>query len=111
MKVTEELIKLRKHREALSAFVNGPAHVGYVAAREEELRMVNEAILESDMRHVEDIFEQLKLRGDKRTLENLVGIFPLALEELSDRISMLEDDEESLGSKPRGVRRSNSVLE
>jgi hypothetical protein len=111
MKVTEELVKLRKHRDALEAFVNGPAHVGYVAARQEELRLVNESILEGDVRHEEDVFEQLKLRGEKRLLENLVNIFPIALEELNDRISTLEDDEDSLGQSPRGVRRSNSVLE
>ena len=91
--MTEELMKLRKHRDALEAFIKGPAHAGFVAARQEELRLVERTILDIDPLRHEDEVEQYKLRGEKRLLEQLIDVFPEALEELRDRISDLEDED------------------
>jgi hypothetical protein len=91
--VTEELIKLKAHEKALETFLDSPAHTGFVAARQEELRLVKDTILELDPVRREDEIEQYKLRGEMRVLEGLVGCFPDALEELRDRISDLEDEE------------------
>jgi len=98
--MTEELMKLRKHRDALEAFIKGPAHAGFVAARQEELRLVERTILDIDPLRHEDEVEQYKLRGEKRLLEGLLDVFPDALEELRDRISDLEDEENVREAKP-----------
>jgi hypothetical protein len=90
MKLTEELMRLRKHRDALEAFIAGPAHAGYVAARREELRLVERTILDIDPMRREDEIEHYKLRGEKRCLEGLIEVFPDALMELKDQIDELE---------------------
>jgi hypothetical protein len=93
--MSPELMRLRAHEKALVAFVNGPAHAGFVEARKLELGMVKQAILDLDPTERKDEIEQYKLRGEMRVLENLVDSFPWALEELRNRISDLEDEEAS----------------
>jgi predicted nuclease with TOPRIM domain len=91
--MTEELMRLRKHRDSLEAFIGGPAHAGYVAARQEELRLVKETILELDPVSREDEVEQYKLRGEKRCLEGMLSVFADALEDLKDRIDEIESED------------------
>lgn len=90
--MTEELLRLKAHEKALVAFLDGPAHAGFVAARNEELRLVKETILALDPVKREEEIEHYKLRGEMRVLEGLLECFPDALEELRDRISDLEDE-------------------
>jgi hypothetical protein len=102
MKLTEELMKLRKHRDALEAFIAGPAHAGYVSARQEELRVVERTILDVDPMRREDEIEHFKLRGEKRCLEGLIEVFPNALSELKDMIDDLElEDLSEVNARPR----------
>jgi hypothetical protein len=89
-KLTEEMMRLKKHKDALEAFMKGPAHAGYVEARKEELRLVKETIIDIDPMRREDEIEQYKLRGEMRVLQGLIGVFEDALEEVNDRIEDLE---------------------
>jgi hypothetical protein len=89
-KLTEEMMRLKKHKDALEAFIKGPAHSGYVEARKEELRLVKETIIDIDPMRREDEIEHYKLRGEMRVLQGLVGVFEDALEEVKDRIEELE---------------------
>ena len=110
MKLTEELMKLRKHRDALEAFIAGPAHAGYVSARQEELRLVERTILDIDPVRREDEIEQCKLRGEKRCLEGLIEVFLDALEELKDRIDDLEsEDLQEVNARPRKQEREAKI--
>jgi hypothetical protein len=102
VKLTEQLMKLRKHRDALEAFIKGPAHAGYVSARQEELRVVERTILDIDPMRREDEIEQYKLRGEKRCLESLIEVFPNALLELKEMIDDLEgEDLSEANARPR----------
>ena len=108
--MTEELMRLRKHRDALEAFLKGPAHAGYVAAREEELRLVERTILDIDPVRREDEIEQFKLRGEKRCLEGMLNLFPDALEELKDRIDDLESENlNGANARPRKQEREAKI--
>lgn len=100
--MTEEMMKLRKHRDALEAFMKGPAHAGYIAAREMELRLVKETILELDPLRREDEIEQYKLRGEMRVLQGLVNVFEDALEEVKDRMDELELEDFAGNAPPKG---------
>jgi hypothetical protein len=90
--MTNDVMRLKAHEKALEEFIEGPAHAGYVEARTRELEMVREAILDLDPVERADEIELYKLRGEMRLLEQLVNNFPIALEDLRDRISDLEDE-------------------
>ena len=49
--------------KALEAFLDGPAHTGFMAARKEELRWLGRSILALDPVRREDEIEQYKLQG------------------------------------------------
>ena len=90
---SEELNNAKEHLASLEAFVRSRAHVGFIAARNEELRQLEEAMLEVDPVTREDEIEQCKLRGERRCLKSMLGIFTTAVEDLKDRIADLEDEE------------------
>ena len=102
MKLTEELIGKRRHRDALEAFLSGPAHAGWLAARRAELQAIERQILEFDPVTREQEIEQFKLRGEKRCLEGMLEVFTGALEQLKDEIDELEsDDLREVSAQPR----------
>jgi hypothetical protein len=111
MKLTEELIRKRKHRDALEAFLAGPAHAGYVVARRTELQAIEKQILEFDPVTREQEIEQFKLRGEKRCLEGMVEVFVGALEQLKDEIDELEStDFNEVNAQPRKRDRYEDAL-
>jgi chromosome segregation ATPase len=100
--MTEELIRLKKHLESLEAFLSRPAHKGFVAAREAEIAQIEEALLDNDpVNHVDEI-EHYKFRGERRCLKSMLTVFSDAMEELKDRISELEDEEDEVGPRNAG---------
>jgi hypothetical protein len=84
--MTEELMRLEKHREALEAFLASPAHAGYVAARQTEIASLEMQILEDDPVDRKTEIESFKQRGELRCLRQLVTIFEDGLIDLKDRI-------------------------
>lgn len=90
---SEELIRKRKHLKALEDFVDGPGYVGFKAYIEEEIRQLDERILEECPTDVETVFAQLGDRGERRCYEAMLTVFQNGIEELKDRISELEDEE------------------
>lgn len=90
---SEELMKKRKHLEALEDFMSGPAYGGFVVAREVEIEELKSSILLFDIVDLKSVFKQCQERGEMECLSNMLDVFPRALEELRDRISELEDEE------------------
>jgi hypothetical protein len=90
---SEELIKKRQHLKALESFVEGPGYVGFIAYINEEIRQLNERILDECPTDVETVFAQLGDRGERRCFEAMLTVFENGIEELRDRISELEDEE------------------
>jgi hypothetical protein len=93
----EELINAKAHLQALEAFLESRAHTGYVEARKEELKQVQDSILSVDPVDRTDEIEHFKLRGEMRVLEELITTFEVAAEGLRDRIADLEEEEEGSG--------------
>lgn len=90
---SEELIRLKEHLVSLEAFIDSPAHVGFLAARQEEIREIDYTLLEVDPVDHEDEIEHYKWRGERRCLKSMLTVFSDAAEALRDRISDLEDEE------------------
>lgn len=90
---SEELIKKRNHLKALEDFVGGPGYVGFLAYIREEIRQLDERILEECPTDVETVFAQLGDRGERRCYEAMLTVFESGIEELKDRVSELEDAE------------------
>jgi hypothetical protein len=111
MKLTEELIEKRKHRDALEAFLKGPVHSGFVAARKRELGNIERMILELDPVTREEEIEQFKLRGEKRCLEGMLEVFAVALDRLKEEIDVLEmTDFKEVRAQPRKRDRYDDAL-
>jgi hypothetical protein len=90
---SEELIRKRKHLKALEDFLNSPAYVGFIVAREAEIEDLKGSILLFDIVDFKSIFAQCNARGELECLYTMLEVFPKAMEELKDRISELEDEE------------------
>src|SRR5258705_10229826 len=90
---SEELIRLKEHLVSLEVFIDSPAHVGFLAARQEEIRQIEDTLRDVDRVDRGDEIEQYKFRGERRCLKSMVTVFSDAAEELRDRISDLEDEE------------------
>jgi chromosome segregation ATPase len=90
---SEELIRLKAHLGSLEAFLHSPAHTGFVAARQEEIRVIEETLLDIDPVNHETEIEHFKFRGERRCLKSMITVFADAMEELKDRIADLEDEE------------------
>jgi hypothetical protein len=91
---SEELLRLKTHLGSLEAFLDSPAHTGFVSAREEEIRQIDEVLLEQDPMSRSDEIEHFKFRGERRCLKSMLTVFADAVDELRDRIADLEDEEE-----------------
>jgi hypothetical protein len=93
--ISEELLKLKEHETSLEAFLVSRAYRGFLSARKEEIRVIEDTILEVDPVTREEEVEQMKARGERRCLRSMLTAFPDALEEVKDRIADLEDEEEA----------------
>jgi predicted nuclease with TOPRIM domain len=94
---SEELVNAKAHLQALDAFLGSRAYVGFTEARREELKQVQDSILNVDPIDRQDEIEHFKLRGEMRVLEEMLTTFEGAAEELRDRIADLEEEEEGSG--------------
>lgn len=86
-----ELDKLREHLESLETFFKSSAHVGYVAAREEEVKNLEAAIVAMDPIDRATEIEGFKLRGELRSQQGMISIFEDARVTLKDRIDQMAE--------------------
>ena len=88
-----DLSEKRKHLEALETFLASPAHIGFVTAREHDIRMLKDAILMVDPVDKATEIEGFKLRGELRFAEQMVNTFEDARVSLKDRIDEMAERE------------------
>ena len=91
--MSQEIKEKQAHLEALETFLASPAHIGFVLAREHDIRELKDAILmvEPDDRRSE--IEGFKLRGELRFAEQMVKTFEDARVSLKDRIDEMVERE------------------
>lgn len=99
--MTERYLKLKKHLEALETFIASPAYVGYLAAREREIKNLEAALLDCEPLDRAGEIESYKQRGERRCLQQMLLIFEDARADLKDEI---EDELES-ESKARQTKK------
>lgn len=95
---SEELLKKKTHLKSLEDFLASSAYTGFTVAIEEEIRQLEYVILDTFPTDLEGLFKQCGFRGQVECLATMLERFPLAAEELRDRISELEDTEQKGGS-------------
>lgn len=84
-------LKHEKHLEALEAFMNSVAYSGFLAARRHEIQETKEAILLNEPTDPKSQAEDFKMRGELKTLEQMLIVFEDARLTLKRRIEeMLE---------------------
>lgn len=88
-----DVTEKKKHLEALEAFLASPAHIGFVAAREHDIRILKDAILAVEPVDRESEIEGFKLRGELRYAEQMVKTFEDARVSLKDRIDEMVERE------------------
>lgn len=81
----------RAHLEALETFLAGPVYRGWQAARAEQQRQVEEALLELDPTDRKSEIESYKLRGERRLLQDLQNQFEDVRETLKSRLDEIEE--------------------
>lgn len=88
-----DLSEKRKHLEALETFLASPAHIGFVAAREHDIRELKDAILMVEPEDRRSEIDGFKLRGELRYAEQMVKTFEDARVSLKDRIDEMVERE------------------
>lgn len=88
-----DLSEKRKHLEALETFLASPAHIGFVLAREHDIRELKDAILMVEPTDRISEIEGFKLRGELRFAEQMVKTFEDARVSLKDRIDEMAERE------------------
>jgi hypothetical protein len=84
--MSQEVEAKKKHLEALESFIKSPAHRGFVAAREYDIKSLKESILIVEPVDRETEIEGFKLRGELRYAEQMVKTFEDARVTLKDQI-------------------------
>lgn len=81
----------QKHLESLELFMVSIAYKGYLAARKKEIFELKEAILLNEPTDQKSQAEDFKMRGELKTLEQMLNVFEDARLTLKRRIEeMLE---------------------
>lgn len=91
--MSQEIEDKKKHLVALEVFLASPAHKGFVAAREHDVRMLEEAILTVEPEDRETEIEGFKLRGELRYAKQMVKTFEDARVSLKERIDEMVERE------------------
>jgi hypothetical protein len=89
---------LEEHREALEAFMHGPAFVGYKAAVTAEISELERRIIDFIPVTREDEIESYMLRGELRRARETFTTFEDAARTLEDRINDALDLETKTGT-------------
>jgi len=111
MKLTEELIRKRKLRDAFEAFIAGPVHGNYQAGCRAELQELEVQILDLDPVTREQEIEMFKLRGELRRVQTMIEVFANSLEDLKREIDVLEsEDLQEVSAQPRNRDRYEDFL-
>jgi hypothetical protein len=92
-KVSKEIEDKKKHLAALEEMLAGPVHIGFVIAREHDIRTLKDAILMNDPDDRRSEIEGFKLRGELRYAEQMVKTFEDARVSLKDRIDEMVERE------------------
>jgi hypothetical protein len=87
------LSEKQKHLEALEAFLDSPAHNGFVVARAHDIQLLKESILMVEPEDRASEIEGFKLRGELRYAEQMVKTFEDARVSLKDRIDEMVERE------------------
>ena len=87
--MSQEIEDKKKHLAALETFVASPAHRGFVAAREYDVKTLKDAILMVEPEDRKTEIEGFKLRGELRYAEVMVKTFEDARVSLKARIDEL----------------------
>lgn len=91
--MSQEIESKKRHLEALETFLKGPAHKGFVAAREWDIKVLKESILMIEPVDRESEIEGFKLRGELRCMEQMVKTFEEARVTLKARIDEMVETE------------------
>jgi hypothetical protein len=92
-RMSQEVKEKQKHLEALEAFLTSPAHIGFVIAREHDIRTLKDAILMVEPVNRELEIEGFKLRGELRYAEQMIKTFEDARVSLKERIDEMVERE------------------
>lgn len=90
----EERQRLEKVLEGWKAFIASPIHAEYVAATRKDLAAVDLRILEDDICKVEDLFNLLDLRGQRRVLSSNLSAFEDTVATLEAQIQQMKLEEQ-----------------
>jgi hypothetical protein len=91
--MSAEVDKAKEHLVALRAFVESPAHMGYIAARDEEISNIEKRILNTPPRTREDIASLLMWHGELDSQTEMKRTFGDALHTLEARIDEMVERE------------------
>jgi hypothetical protein len=81
----------QRHLESLKTFMESIAYQGYLSARRMEIEQVKSNILLNEPSNPQSIAEDFKMRGELKTLEEMLNVFKDARLTLERRIEeMLE---------------------
>lgn len=83
-----------KVHEAISAFIGTFPHTEFVAATSKDLAAVESRILEDDVTKIEDLFELLDLRGQRRVLKANLSLFEDTVATLEAQIKQMKLEEQ-----------------
>ena len=91
--MSQEIVDKKKHLVALEAFLASPAHIGFVLAREHDVRELKDALLMVEPIDRPSEIEGFKLRGELRYAEQMVKTFEDARVSLKERIDEMVERE------------------
>ena len=91
--MSQELENKKKHLQVLEDFLKSPAHKGFVAAREYDIKTLKDAILVVEPVDLATEIEGFKLRGELRYAKQMVETFEDARVTLKDRIDEMVEAE------------------
>lgn len=93
--MSAEVEKLQKHLEALEAFMASEAHIGYLSARDEEIRLIEQRILMTPPITEMDRAVVLLAHGELDSQTEMKKTFEDARTTLKKRIDDLVESENS----------------
>jgi uncharacterized protein YneF (UPF0154 family) len=99
--MSAEIDKAKEHLVALKAFIASPAHVGYLAARDEEISNIEKRILNTppiDQRNIADL---LMAHGELDSQTEMKQTFESARVQLEARIDEMVEQENQNASNTK----------
>lgn len=92
--MSQELANLKELRKETAAFLSSKVFALFQKSTQDDLKVVEERILDDEIVDVKDVIELLDMRGQRRVLKANLSLFGDAIVTLDNRIEQMILDEE-----------------